>query len=1420
MNKMAVLLNQLQVEEDEQLAGGVLKEVTVDENDCYSFFIALEEPLSFQKYIAFQKALARFPYPAEAFFETRTPLYVKDEVLLFAAYFAKMNDAAQNLKMDYEGDTLTVYAVSAVQKPGLEDFAQALAEQMEQAGYKIYCRIAVDDQDEDFLKLKADLEKPQDIQVAPVKKEERPVRRYKKEYVATPLKALDGSQKYVSVEGFIFKTETAKTKAGKAAQTLWLTDYEDAVMLKRFEGPKCSLEEMNDFAKGNVYVAVRGEVSHDNYEKELVIYPDDISVVAKPDARFDDAENKRIELHLHTNNSAMDGISDITSYVKRAREWGYEAIALTDHNNVQSFPEAEAAAKKYQMKMIYGVELSVISPDLELVKNARSADLSQAEYISFDLETTGLSCQFDEITEFGAVKISRGEIVDRFQTFVKPSAPIPDAVVRLTHITNEMVRDAPDIATVMPEILAFFGDDVLVAHNAEFDIGFMNEALKKMGRPPLANPYIDSLPLARAMLKPMKSYRLGAIARAYKVSYDDEVAHRADYDAEVLGRVVLMMFHQLLQEGVRDLRDLNAYWDVDEACHHAYSYHMTVLAKNQTGLKDLFKLVTETNTTYFNEEPRVPKELVAYYRQELLVGSSCYKSDVFEAALNSSDEKLAELVSFYDYIEIQPLEDYEHVVARGNARDMDRVRAALKRLIAAARKQNKIIVATGDVHFLDPEDKIFREVFITNPTIGINHRAHPLCDRKNPRAVNPDCYFRTTGEMLASYSRWLDEAEAYELVVTNPKLIAGQIEEVRVVHDQLYTPAIAGADEKLSSQCYATAKKMYGDPLPDIVASRLDRELNSIIKHGFGVIYYIASRLVRKSNEDGYLVGSRGSVGSSLVATLSGITEVNPLPPHYRCPRCGYSEFVDEKLYPDGFDLEPKLCPVCHEPLIGDGHNIPFETFLGFDGDKVPDIDLNFSGDYQWRAHDYTKVLFGEDKVYRAGTINTVANKTAYGFARGYGELLGIDQSIRSAQLEYLAQGCSGVKRTTGQHPGGIIVIPKDMDVYDFTPVQYPADDTESLWKTTHFDFHAIHDNVLKLDILGHVDPTVIRMLQDMTGVDPKTIPNNDPKVLSLFNSCEAMGIDLGYLSCQTGALGLPEFGTPFVRSMLEQTHPQTFHDLLIISGLSHGTNVWVDNADLLIRSGTCSLQEVIGCRDDIMIYLLQHGLEPLEAFKIMEFVRKGNASRDKEGWQQWVKVLEDHHIASWYIDSCAKIQYMFPKAHATAYVLSAVRVAWWKLYYPLEYYAVYFTTRCDAFEIETMVQGKAAVLKRHEELGALMQAKKSTKKDDDLYAMFEICLEMYERGFHFSNISLAASQATRFIVDKDHPRAILPPFSVIDGLGEAVAQSVIEAREDHPFLSKEDVIKRTRLNNSHIKFLTKMRVFEGMQEENQLSLF
>ena len=1426
MDKMMVLLEQLHIDESaKELANGTIEKVIIKQDQFY-FFISLDHLLPYEEYSMLLTHRTHFPYPMNFTFDLDKKVYLEKEVLNYLGYYITdhLSDYPELSSIELKNcsvneDQLKIGVINQLiydtvmrALPSLQEFLSSLGIELTVKIYFIENKEVV-------------IEKPPVInidlkKVEPPKKKEYSSFRNSKYNDIIHLRIEEINQDFprAEIQGYVFKVEMQEFRSGKCAQNLYVTDYTDSIILKRFENKRVTKEMLGEIKKGDWVKAV-GEIKYDSYAREIIMMPNTIEKVDAPSVRSDHAEVKRVELHTHTKMSTMDGIGSATDYINQAIKWGHKAIAITDHGNVQSFPECQIASKaNSKIKVLYGCEMNMIDPTYEIVMNAKHLPLRDATIVSFDLETTGFSAKFGGITEFGAVKLKNGEEIDRLDMFINPGMPIPPRVTKLTHITNEMVKDAPTIEEALPKIKAFFGEDIIAAHNANFDIGFLNENCKKCGFEPITNPLIDSLALARAIMKPMKSYRLGSVCRFYKVSYDDEVAHRADYDAEVLGSVLNLLIKQVNEGGYDYLDELNLLQSMN-AYKVVYPYHVTVLVKNRTGLKNLFKLVSKSCTEYFEGEARIPREIIEEYRDGLLIGSSCYKSDVFEATMNSGDEKLEKLMQFYDYIEIQPFSDYYHLVDRGSVEDVETLTKMLVRYVNTAKKLGKMIVATGDVHFLNPEDKIFRDVFIANPTIGINHKAHPLCNRRDPTAWTPSQYFRTTDEMLKEYP-YLSPEETYEYVVTNTNKIADMIDgDFNIVHDQLFTPKIDGVEQKLTDLCHYNAHRLYGEVLPEIVEKRLEKELSNIIKHGFAVIYYIAYELVKHSNDDGYLVGSRGSVGSSFVATMADITEVNPLPPHYICLNCQYSEFVPEGTVASGYDLPDKICPRCGKPLKGDGHNIPFETFLGFNADKVPDIDLNFSGDYQWKAHEYTQVLFGEDRVYRAGTISTVADKTAYGYAKGYFELLQKDDSVRSAELERIAEGCTGVKRTSGQHPGGIIVIPNYMDVYDFTPIQYPADDMEAAWKTTHFDFHAIHDNVLKLDILGHVDPTVTRMLQDLTGINPKDIPTNDQDVMSLFTSSKAMGIDLTYIGCNTGSLGLPEFGTPFARQMLDTTQPKHFSDLLIISGLSHGTDVYLGNADELIKSGTCTLQEVIGCRDDIMVYLIEKGLPNKDAFDIMECVRKGKSPKvfPEKGYAE---LMKKHNVPQWYIDSCLKIKYMFPKAHAAAYVLSAIRVAWWKLYYPREYYAVYFTTRCDAYDIENMIAGKSAILNRRAEIEKARSNRTASNKDEALFVMFDICLEMFDRGYHFNNISLAKSDSSKFTVDPDDPKGILPPFTSVDGLGASVGDSVVEARNKHPFLSKEDVTKRTRLSNTHMQFLEKLGVFDGMTEENQLSLF
>ena len=1436
MNQMLILLEQLHIQDElNELKKATIDRVVVNKDNSYVFYISSTRIVPLNEVRLLFLAKAKFPYPCDFIFDWMSS-YTSQDVLEYALFifdglkkrFPQISYIKEN-HLSFEENTLKIEVLNEIQYTQLEHLYKIFDKYFNKFGIQIGFEAFIDTNNKEYQSIQEEMNTLNEVQIdesiiPEVEAKPMPPKSkyqgFKKEYFSLTIDEIDETVKDVMIQGYVFKEESTKVKTGKTIQQLFVTDYTNSIVVKRFENKGGnSLEEMNKVKKGGVWVRVKGVVEYDTFARDTVIMAREVEVIPSPKVRQDNAEKKRIELHMHTKMSAMDGIGSVSDYVARAAYWGHQAIAITDHGNVQSFPEAQMASLKHKIKMIYGVEMYMIDPSFTVVFNEKDIPLNNLTYVSFDLETTGLSVMDDDITEFGAVRYQNGQEIGRLQSLIKPHKRISDKITQLTHITNEDVKDAPTIEEFLPKILDFFKDDVIVAHNATFDVGFLNEILKRYGQEPLKNPAIDSLTLAWKLLPDLKGYRLGNVARYYRIPYDGDAAHRADYDADVLAGVFNMMLHDLMQKQYYNLLDMNQI-----ECPNAYKIvrpkHMNVLALNKTGLKNMFQLVSESNTTYFEKTPRIPRERLEHYRDGLLFGSGCYNSELFDLAMTRSLEELKKAISFYDYIEILPFDICRYFVERGRIdSDEDLVRV-LRRIVDTAKEMGKMIVATGDVHYVDENDKIFRDVFTCNPKIGLGGALHPLTDRHNPEAWTPNEYFRTTQEMIDSLPYLTDE-EKYEYVIENTNKIADMVDGTfHVVHDKLFTPHIDNADENLRKLCFDNAHKQYGEVLPEIVEKRLTKELDNIIKHGFGVIYYIAHKLVKKSNEAGYLVGSRGSVGSSFVATMANISEVNPLPPHYYCPHCQYNEFLEEGEIANGYDLPNKACPKCGKPLKGDGHNIPFETFLGFNADKVPDIDLNFSGDYQPTAHAYTKEIFGESHVYRAGTISTVAEKTAYGYARGYAELMGRENTIRNAELERIAKGCTGVKRTTGQHPGGIIVIPENMDVFDFTPYQYPADDLSAEWKTTHFDFHAIHDNVLKFDILGHVDPTVIRMLQDLTGVNPKDIPTNDQRVMSLFTSTKELEIDLSYLNCKTGALGLPEFGTKFVRGMLEQTHPTSFNDLVIISGLSHGTDVYLGNAETLISSGTCTLKEVIGCRDDIMVYLIEKGLPNKDAFDIMECVRKGK-SPSVFPEKKYEELMRKHDVPTWYIESCKKIKYMFPKAHAAAYVLSAVRVAWWKLYYPREYYSVYFTTRCDAYDIEALIQGKETVYTKYQNILADKQnGIKISNKEEALISVYEIALEMFERGYHFNNISIEKSASRQFIIDPDDDYGILPPFISIDGLGSSVGDSVIEARQENDFLSKEDVMKRTKLTNTHIDVLTRMGVFSHMSNENQLSLF
>lgn len=1210
-----------------------------------------------------------------------------------------------------------------------------------------------------------------------------------------PIDTIQDEEKKMTVQGFIINLERKSLRNGNHLFQFIVSDYTDSIQVKVFARQDRDVSILNQLANRK-WIRLRGDVQYDRFmqEPELVLMATDINEIDPPKERIDEAAEKRVEFHLHTKMSAMDGVASITDYIETAAKWGHEAIAITDHAVVQAFPEANAAAKKHGIKVIYGLEANVINDALPIVYNPFDMPLAEATYVVFDVETTGLSVTYNRIIEIAGVKFKQGKEIDRFSTFIDPEQAIPYHITQLTNITNDMVKGAPLIEEMLPKFIEFVGDAILVAHNASFDMGFLHYNCRQLGLPELQNGVIDTLQLARLLYPEFRNHRLNTLAERLKVSLDNH--HRAIDDAIALGELLTIMIKEAATKGfthVNDLADASG-----DTLSNTRPFHCCIYALNEVGKKNLFKIVSLSHTEYFNREACIPKSKLIELREGLLIASGCEKGELFETVLNKTMEEAEEIAAFYDVLEIQPVEVNMHLVESGLVSSRAQLELTNRRIYDIGKKLNKPVIATGNVHYLHPRDKIARDIIIHGIT-GYS----PLKDINKP-----DVHFRTTNEMLQLFTH-LGEEEAYEVVVSNTRALAELFEPFTMFPSQLFTPHMEGADEEIRATCYDTAERIYGKPLPQIVVDRLEKELVPIIKYGFSANYLISERLVKKSNEDGYIVGSRGSVGSSFVATMLGISEVNPLPPHYICPNCKHSEWFTDGSIPSGFDLPNKVCPRCEQPLKGEGQDIPFETFLGFKGDKVPDIDLNFSGDYQAIAHNYTKEIFGEENVFRAGTIGTIADKTAFGYVKKYDEDFG--KNWRTAEVIRLSTTFTGVKRSTGQHPGGIVVVPDDMEIEQITPVQFPADDKKSEWKTTHFDYQAYDDNLLKLDILGHDDPTMMRMLKDLTGVDPLTIPMNDPQVMSIFSSTEALGVTPEQIKTPVGTYGIPEMGTRFVRQMLHETSPSSFADLLQISGLSHGSGVWLGNAQDLIKDGTCTIKTVIGCRDDIMLYLIyKANMDASLAFEITESVRRGRGLTD-----EWIALMKEHNVPQWYIDSCQKIEYMFPKAHAAAYVISAVRSAYYKLYHPVAYYAAYFSVRAEDFDIETCLQGYDGILKKLNEIEA--KGFQATAKERSMISMYEMALEMTARGFTFQSIDLYRSDASSFIIDGD---SLIPPFSALPGVGLNAAKQIAEAKEQGEFLSVEDFQIKAKASKSVVDLLTEMGCFRGLPQSNQLSLF
>lgn len=1209
-----------------------------------------------------------------------------------------------------------------------------------------------------------------------------------------PVKIIDFSpeQPGVIIRGKTSNYDSRETKNGGFLISFDIYDGSSSINVKAFLKAN-EYEEVHPKMKKCPPVRLIGTYEYNNFSREFGVIADMIEESTwEEKVRMDNAEEKRVELHMHTQMSAMDGMTSATDLIKRAIKWGHKAIAITDHGVVQAFPEAKKAIKDSDMKILYGVE-AYLSPDrFTSVINAGDQMLEDVTYSILDIETTGLSKLTDKITEFGIIKVRNGERLGEFECFVNPEKEIPPKVVEVTNITNEMVKDAETIDKVLPKVLDFVKDTVLVAHNATFDIGFIKHNADLLGLE--FNPtYIDSLPLAKELFPHFKKFKLGIIAENLGIEVD--VAHRALADVDTLVKVLEVMLKMLKEKGITKLAEVDEKLAGDINFTTLPTYHAIVLAKDKVGLKNLYKLISISNLDYFYKKPRMLRSILQKYREGLILGSACEQGELFRAIVDGkSDEELEEIASFYDYLEIQPLGNNMFMVRNGTVKGINDLIDFNKKIVEIGDRLNKPVVATCDVHFMDPEDEIYRRILQAGQGYDDADEQAPL-------------YLRTTEEMLKEFE-YLGREKAYEVVVTNTNKIADMCEKFSPIADYKAAPYIDGCENTIRELTMNKAHELYGDPLPEIVQNRIDKELDSIIKNGFSVMYIIAQKLVAKSNEDGYLVGSRGSVGSSFVANMTGITEVNSLQPHYRCPNCKYSDFTDYGVK-NGFDLPDKDCPKCGQKLAKDGMDIPFETFLGFDGDKEPDIDLNFSGEYQAKAHRYTEVIFGKGTTFKAGTIGTIADKTAFGYVKKYYEERHIP--INNAEVVRIAQGCTGVKRTTGQHPGGIIVVPMGNEIYEFCPVQHPADDPNTDIKTTHFDYHSIDQNLLKLDILGHDDPTMIRMLQDITGIDPQKIPLDDKETMSIFSSTKALGVTEDQIHSPVGTFGVPEFGTKFVRGMLVDTKPTKFEELLRISGLSHGTDVWLNNAQSLIEAGTIKLEDAICTRDDIMLYLIKKGMPPKPSFKIMECVRKGKGLTEEQE-----ALMRENDVPDWYIDSCKKIKYMFPKAHAAAYVTMAFRIAWFKVHIPMAYYTAYFSIRADAFDSEFMIYGKEKVKNKMREIDA--QGNVATAKDKDMYSTLEIVLEMYERGIKFLPIDLYESDATKFIMTDE---GIRPPLNSIAGLGNVAALNIQNAHQtEGKFMSVEELKIRAGVGKSTVELLEKAGCLKGMTLSNQMSLF
>ncbi len=1255
-----------------------------------------------------------------------------------------------------------------------------------------------------------------------------------------------------TIEGHIFDITHTKFPKSELYQ-IAITDGTDSISVKRFVKSEAE-KETYEALKINDIIRVTGTAVSDTYAREVVLNANKILYIGVKEekVRKDLALEKRVELHLHTNMSALDAVSSATSYIKEAIKWGHKAIAFTDHDGVYSFHDIMVATMGKDIKPIYGVELGFVDEDkFNIAYTVEDFDLRNSTYVVFDLETTGFSVTYDRIIQIAARKVLHGQVIETFDYFINPEMPIPAKITELTTITDDMVANAPLIEEILPKFLEFIDGAILVAQNASFDVGHIYANMERLNIKHKEFPVIDTMQLARNFYhEELKFFNLKSLARYFKIQQEHH--HLADDDTRVTTEIFLQMLQTLFENNIYNYSQINSSINKDVAYRHVFPRHINLLVKNQEGYKNLFKILSDSLTVHYHNESRVPKSVLDKHRNGILVGSGCVNGEVFETALNKTEADLEKVMTYYDYIEVQPPMVYACALHKDKYEDVDyltRVKDTIVRIIKVAKKMGKIVVATGDVHYLHPEQKEFRDIYISAPQLGGGIHSLANCYQTPPQ------HFRTTDEMLADFG-FLGADLAHEIVVANTNLIADMVEDIvafKTGKGSLYSPAddefndslgVPSIREDLIRLVYEKANRDYGNPLPQYIQDRLDKELKSIIDNGFSPVYYMSYLLVDKSNRDGYVVGSRGSVGSSFVATMMRITEVNPLAPHYYCPDCHFSAFkftdvekekyglskeqqsLDEILQAagSGYDLPNANCPCCGRPLKKDGQDIPFETFLGFSGDKIPDIDLNFSGKYQARAHEYVRTLMGDEHAFRAGTVTTVAENTAFGYVKAHLERKGITK--RQTEITRIAKQIEGVRRSTGQHPGGIVVVPRCKEIYDVTPIQYPADKIDNTWRTTHFDYHQFEENLLKLDILGHDDPTTLRFIFDYVEAHPEEfpfttpqgIPVDDPMIYKMFNETEVLGLKPTDINCEVATFAIPEFGTRFTRQMLIDTKPKNFSDLVKISGLSHGTDVWATNTQDLVLGvtefGKIPFSEVIGCRDDIMVYLIENGLEPKMAFDIMEYVRKGKAAKGENPakWAKYVEAMKEKNIPEWYYWSCERIKYMFPKAHAVAYVLMAVRIAWFKVYKPILFYSAFFSIRASQFEPDIMMAGVSRINSRINEINAMP---KTTVKDEDLLTMYQVATEMLKRGFKFLPVDINKSHSTDFVIEGDNLRL---PLISIPGLGEGVAIDAVERRNEKKFTSIEDVTTRTKINKTVIEKMILLNAFPGLKEEEDIT--